>query len=246
MTNGEKMQEMFPEGKTRRCRGGVVFESDGWCHDYDSDWWNTEHKEPTAKCKDKITMPYATPDNCGNYIEQTTTNDLGVDYIINGLDDFIEFGKKAFGVELTIKKSDSPDTYAKLFGTTKNDLGVDCISRAEALGAIRNLYPSMPRVDFSGSLRKWVDKYKPYIECDDAIKELPSVTPQEPRWIPVEERLPEDGQRVLFCDIDNDIMIGYHIKGRPNTHFSQDGTYEDMKNVRAWMPLPKSYSEVEK
>ena len=63
---------------------------------------------------------------------------------------------------------------------TKNDLGVDCISRAEALGAIRNLYPGMPRVDFSGSLRKWVDKYKPYIECDDAIKKLPPVTPQEP------------------------------------------------------------------
>ena len=49
MTNGEKMQEMFPEGKTRRCRGGVVFESDGWCHAYDSDWWNAEYKEPTPK-----------------------------------------------------------------------------------------------------------------------------------------------------------------------------------------------------
>ena len=32
------------------------------------------------------------------------------------LDDFIEFGKKAFGVELTFKKSDNPDTYEKLFG----------------------------------------------------------------------------------------------------------------------------------
>lgn len=49
MTNGEKMQEIFPEGKTRKCRDGVVFESDGWCHAYDSDWWNTEHKEPTTK-----------------------------------------------------------------------------------------------------------------------------------------------------------------------------------------------------
>lgn len=32
-------------------------------------------------CKDKITMPYATPDNCGNYIEQTTKNNLEVDCI---------------------------------------------------------------------------------------------------------------------------------------------------------------------
>ena len=60
---------------------------------------------------------------------------------------------------------------------TKNDLGVDCISREQALVAIRNLYPDMPRVDFNGSLRKWVDKYKPYIECDDTIKQLPSVPP---------------------------------------------------------------------
>lgn len=60
-------------------------------------------------------------------------------------------------------------------------------------------------------------------------------------WIPVSERMPEDGQSVLFCDIDDDIMVGYHVKGRSDTHFSQDGTYEDMKNVRAWMPLPEPY-----
>jgi hypothetical protein len=59
----------------------------------------------------------------------------------------------------------------------KNHLGVDCVSREQALVAIRNLYPGMPRVDFNGSLRKWVDKYKPYIECEDAIKELSPVTP---------------------------------------------------------------------
>ena len=49
MTNGEKMQEVFPEGETRKCRDGVVFESDGWCHAYNSDWWNAEYKEPTTK-----------------------------------------------------------------------------------------------------------------------------------------------------------------------------------------------------
>ena len=62
-------------------------------------------------------------------------------------------------------------------------------------------------------------------------------------WIPVNERLPEDGRNVLLCDIDNDIMVGYHVKGSPNTHFSQDGTYEDMKNVMAWMPLPEAYKK---
>ena len=62
-----------------------------------------------------------------------------------------------------------------------HDLGVDAISREQALVAIRNLYPGMPRVDFNGSLRKWVDKYKPYMECEDAIKDLSPVAPQEPK-----------------------------------------------------------------
>ena len=64
-------------------------------------------------------------------------------------------------------------------------------------------------------------------------------------WIPVSERMPKDEQNVLFCDIDDDIMVGYHLKGRPNTHFSQDGSYEDMKNVRAWQPLPEPYKKGE-
>ena len=42
------------------------------------------------------------------------------------LDDFIEYAKKTFGVELRAVKSDNPDTFEKLFGECKT---VDCISR---------------------------------------------------------------------------------------------------------------------
>jgi hypothetical protein len=83
--------------------------------------------------------------------------------------------------------------------TTKNNLAVDCISREQALGAIRNLYPGMPRVDFNGSLRKWVDKYKPYIECDDAIKQLPSVTPQPRKGHWTEEFNDLEGEVRFTC-----------------------------------------------
>ena len=91
--------------------------------------------------------------------------------------------------------------------TTKNDLAVDCISREQALVAIRNLYPGMPRVDFNGSLRKWVDKYKPYIECDDAIKQLPSVTPQEPKCKNCKWWKDSDGEYRRGCGAESQCPI---------------------------------------
>lgn len=60
-------------------------------------------------------------------------------------------------------------------------------------------------------------------------------------WIPVSERLPEEGKNVLFCDIDNNIMLGYHLTYAPATHFVERGAWEDVKNVRAWMPLPNPW-----
>jgi hypothetical protein len=90
---------------------------------------------------------------------------------------------------------------------------------------------------------KLEESYKRTVNAYNAAKERENewMPLPEPKWIPVSERLPEDGHSVLFCDNNNDIMVGYHVKGRPDTHFSQDGTYEDMKNVRAWMPLPEPY-----
>jgi len=82
------------------------------------------------------------------------------------------------------------------------------------------------------------------IDWDKAIDTYTEAYNTRPQgeWIPVSESLPEDGQFVLFCDIDDDIMVGYHVKSRPKTHFTQAGMCEDMKNVRAWMPLPEPYN----
>ena len=147
MTNGEKIQQDF------ECKVCEPIIEDNIIHvifadklhsaiGFDWDWWNAEYKEPTTK------------------------NNLDT---INGLDDFIEFGKKAFGVELTIKKSDNPDTYAKLFGTTKNDLGVDCIARQ----------------DVERFIEGFINEYTPKEELEfinlelDGLKHIPSTTPQQ-------------------------------------------------------------------
>lgn len=47
----------------------------------------------------------------------------------------------------------------------------DFISRADAIIAIKNLYPQMP---FFRLLRdRWMEENKPYMECERAIRNLP-------------------------------------------------------------------------
>lgn len=55
---------------------------------------------------------------------------------------------------------------------------LDTISRQAVLESIKNLYPDMPIVDIMGARRKWLDKYAPYFECENAVEHLPPVNPQ--------------------------------------------------------------------
>ncbi len=62
----------------------------------------------------------------------------------------------------------------------------DAISRQAVLESIKNLYPDMPVMDIMGARRKWLEKYAPYFECENAVEHLPSIKPQEPKtghWI---------------------------------------------------------------
>lgn len=65
---------------------------------------------------------------------------------------------------------------------------------------------------------------------------------QEPRWIPVSERLPEEKDYCLCCDKDGYMAIGYISKWSKEWCFEDEEIYID---VIAWMPLPKPYEPQE-
>ena len=71
---------------------------------------------------------------------------------------------------------------------TKNDLGVDLISRADVNQVIEDYMDEQYAV-LSDRTRERAFGAKVVMA---RINELPSVTPQEPRWIPVNEKLPND------------------------------------------------------
>lgn len=71
---------------------------------------------------------------------------------------------------------------------------------------------------------------------------------QGAEWIPVSERLPEDGVAVLITTENEEVYIDQVITDPYKERYFQSNTGYDNFQVIAWMPLPKPYkaeSEVE-
>lgn len=136
-------------------------------------------------------------------------------------------GENLRWVELPRPKKQEP--------TTKNDLGVDCISRKAVLDELGKW--------------DWQELYLPIHFKENIVDVLPSVTPQEPRWIPV-SKLPKAGEYIgdvaryyLVQNEYGDMMVASY-DGIGWQQMYQHGYVED--KVVAWMPLPQKYREVEK
>jgi hypothetical protein len=184
--------------------------------------------------------------------------------------------------------------------TTKNDLGVDCISRADAIQAMQDTAKKLTNEDtingLCGAVAILFDLPSVTLQpCEDAIsrkevlnqifystdnsgdvvlgselrsriERLPSVTPQEPRWIPLTKRPMtdeereyyrewsdvEEGSMILNCPLPEDgqeVLVSYGGYVCTDTFCKDDGCYfegVDIDDVDAWQPLPQPYREVEK
>lgn len=120
--------------------------------------------------------------------------------------------------------------------TTKNDLGVDCISRERLKQIVFNITAEYDTETIH------IDR------LIDEIDNLPSVTPQEPRWIPVTEGLPASYKEVLITN-GTVTCIGWISPTDRCWRSDSESKYDIYYDTVAWMPLPKPYepqeSEVE-
>jgi hypothetical protein len=75
-------------------------------------------------------------------------------------------------------------------------------------------------------------------------RSMPPVNPTKTGWIPVSERLPEDGKWAIFTDGKNISVERFKLDAI--SHFFPNGRWFELEDAIAWMPLPKPYEPQER
>jgi hypothetical protein len=124
------------------------------------------------------------------------------------------------------------------------------ITRLEREWGAEEIEPSEDAIS-RDAVMKCFEKWQPYMATrilgyEQELSQLPSVTPQQTRWIPCSERLPERDVNVLTYhrDVAFDYQYVSWIDDYSGKWAGFIGNLSD--EVLAWMPLPEDYKEVEK
>ena len=83
-------------------------------------------------------------------------------------------------------------------------------------------------------------------KCDEAVEMAIEALQQEPEWIPVSERLPEEGLTVLILAENGHIEFGQRDENKWEWLAESIADYwTEAEEVIAWQPLPEPYKENE-
>lgn len=179
-----------------------------------------EIKEKSRDDFMKLCMEEQEP--CEDTISRQAVLDLIEHYNSDGL------GSLFYGYEDGVKFADK---VKKLPPITSQEPCEDVIRREDAINAVSEALEHVV-VENEDVARKMINK-------------LPSVTPQpKTRWIPVTERLPEDGTWNLFTD--GNMVSVERYKADAMDHFYPNGRWFSLDEAIAWMPLPKLESAYDK
>ena len=91
--------------------------------------------------------------------------------------------------------------------------------------------------------------YENHVQGDFKIEEMAEDLSQ-PQWIPCSERLPEDKQVVFVQDTNETMWIWKYFDENleysgPYQWEDENGDWQLIDEVVAWMPLPEPYKEEE-
>lgn len=122
--------------------------------------------------------------------------------------------------------------YKLLMGLLEQQQSDDCVSRRDTLKKFEDRFIELQKAH-------QMDKQLGINWCINTLKEMPPVTPAQ-KWIPISERLPKVGEKVL-CQCQANIFEVLKLM--------VDGWYHDENHcymsgfVIAWQPLPQPYEE---
>ena len=183
---------------------------------------------------DKLISQQAAIDAIKKRLFETAFNNVGIKQNVDEtLVDVAENRLENWFNELPSAEPDTTTHDSIPVETGENDgdrTSGDCISRAQAIDTIEKHL-------------KWTTIPDYYPGIFEAVRGwlngLPSTQPKQ-RWIPVSERLPEEGRVVLTqAKFKDDVKMA--VSSRIDYNYWTTWGTRDI-NIVAWMPLPERYS----